>query len=93
MAFVVPYPHHAARYSNARGSSQAARERARAMRQGQPTAPSEVFAAARDDQESAADNAFRNAFLVGLRSVVEHLRTLMQGIREKRLQPPPEYSG
>ncbi|RDX42059.1 hypothetical protein OH76DRAFT_1422746 [Lentinus brumalis] len=74
-------------------ASKAARERYRAMRQGQPTAPSEVFAAAGEDQGSAADNSFRNAFLVGLRSEVEHLRTLMQGIREERLQPPPEYSG
>ncbi|TFK83965.1 hypothetical protein K466DRAFT_602413 [Polyporus arcularius HHB13444] len=103
MVFVVPYPHHAARYdnqtteSNARGSSKAARERAQSimMQRGQPTTQSELFAtdpAALATQGSAADSWFPNAFPVGLRTKIEHLRTPMQGIREEKLQPPPEYS-
>ena len=33
-----------------------------------------------------------STFLAGLRFEMEHLRRLMQGLREERLQPPPEYS-
>ena len=33
-----------------------------------------------------------STFLAGLRYEMEHLRRLMQGLREERLQPPPDYA-
>ncbi|RPD76749.1 hypothetical protein L226DRAFT_611194 [Lentinus tigrinus ALCF2SS1-7] len=44
------------------------------------------------EQISTGASSLPSAFLTGLRSEVEHLRRLVQGLREDRMQPPPEYS-
>ena len=77
-----------------------ARERARLLQQQQRRAdpmssfsPSEaghsVQGLSSEDLGSGTDVS---TFLAGLRYEMEHLRRLMQGLREERLQPPPEYS-
>ncbi|RDX42058.1 hypothetical protein OH76DRAFT_146300 [Lentinus brumalis] len=69
------------------------RERERLAQNREPMSPPEGAAAAEESCPSdAGASSLPSVFLLGLRSEVEHLRRLMQGMREERLQPPPEYS-
>ncbi|RPD75310.1 hypothetical protein L226DRAFT_560366 [Lentinus tigrinus ALCF2SS1-7] len=76
--------------------SSKARERTGLMQQGEPISPPDASVtnpAALEERESTAAGSLSAAFLVGLRAEVENLRQVMQGIRDERLEPPPEYTG